>query len=176
MALPSSPTHARNAVITALTTVTGATRGLASNEIYKRASPTTWAQNLADLKKQPRCFVVFRDPVLDGEMENGSSIVMHWTVQITTWWWMGSDQMRDEVDTQLGRIEESANAIRAALCYPGALALDGSDDTGLVGHALRSDAYRAQGPDEIPTTTPDGPRALRLVHYFRASVETLQPT
>lgn len=181
MTLPSSCTPARRAVVTALTTSTGQPRAIASDYLFRATSPAEVAQNPADVKKKPGVFVLFRDPVLDGEIENGSSIVVHYVAQITCWYWMGSDVLparaSGEVDVQLARIEADENRLRAALCYPGALLTDpSSNDTGLCGHALRSDGYRAVGPDPLPTQGDDAGRVLKVVHYFRASVDQLQPT
>lgn len=177
MTLPSSCTTARLAVINALTVDCSPTpRAIAPAYLFKSATPAEVAQNPADLKKQPRAFVLFRDVRLDGEMENGSSIVHHYTVQITCWYWLGSDMMKAEVATQLARLEADAHRLRAALCYPGALASYDGADTGLCGHALRSDGYRAVGPVPLPTQGTDAPRILKVDHFFTASVDQLQPT
>lgn len=177
MALPTSCTPARLAVVNALTVATALPRSLVTADLYKRATPANWAQNPADLKKTPRAFVLFRDPVLDGETENGSSIVIHHTVVITTWWWSGNPLIKDEFEARLADLEDATNKLRAALCYPGALTTSPSAaDTGLCGHALRNDSYRAQGPDDVPVPGAESDRALRVIHFFRASIDTLQPT
>lgn len=178
MTLPLSASAARRAVLHALTTATGQPRALTT--LFK-AGPATMPQNVADVKGAPRCHVLMRDPVLDGEMENGSSETVHYVCQITCWYYSGSDVLpakaSSENDTALARIETDFVAVRAALCYPGALAADPSgNDTGLAGHALRSDGWRAQGPDPMPTQGTETARVLRVVHFFRASIDQLQPS
>lgn len=121
--------------------------------------------------------MLFRDSTLDGEMENGSSIVVHHVCQITCWYWLGSDLMRAEAETQLQRVEADGGRIRAALCYPGALLTSpAGDDTGLTGHALRSDGYRTAGPVPLPTQTASDPRILKVDHFFVATIDQLQPS
>lgn len=179
MTLPSSATVARHAVMTALSTVTAMPRHLTSDQLFRLTSADEVAQNPADLKAKPGALVIFRDPVLDGEMENGSSIVMHYTVQITTWYWSGNTVLRtkigSELDKALERIEADEHRLRAALCYPGALATYSGNETGLT--ALRSgpESYRAVGPDPAPTRD-EAARVLKVVHFFRASIDLLQPT
>jgi hypothetical protein len=183
MTQPSSPIAARLAVETALTTVTSAPRAIGSAYLFKLATPAEVAQNPADLKKQPRCWVLFRDPVTDGEMENGSLITMHYVVQITRWYWMGSDLMKAEVKKTLERIDADTPRMRSALCASGALdSYTGSIEgvvatypTGIDG-ALRPDGWRSVGPDPTPTTQPDDQRVLRCNDFFRASIDLAQPT
>lgn len=186
MTLPSSCTTARLAVINALTVDCSPTpRAIPSAYLFKTATPAEAAQNPADIKKQPRAFVLFRDARLDGEMENGSSLTVHYTVQITCWYWLGSDLVKTEVATHLARAEADQHRLRAALCYPGALAsFTGTSagvtytaaDTGLCGHALRADGYHAAGPVTLPTQGTDAQRILKVDHFFTASIDQLQPT
>jgi hypothetical protein len=172
---PSSCTPARLAVVAALTTSTGKPRALVN--LYRQATPADVAQNLADLKKKPSAFVLFGDAVLDGEVENGSKITMHYVVTITRWYWMGSDLIKREVERQMARIDADTPLMRAALCATGALELDPSGNaTGLAGQALRSDGWRSMGPAPLPTQAPDADRVLRCVDTFRASIDLLQPT
>lgn len=179
MTLPSSCTFARRAVMYALANVTGKPRCLASDYLFRLTGPAQATKNAADMKKRPGAFVLFRDAALDGEMENGSSIVVNYTVQITCWYYAGSDalpaKLDSETDKALERIEGDEHRLRAALCYPGALDLYGSDDTGLCGQALRDEQWRAAGPDPMGPDE-NGDRLLRVIHTFRASVDQLQPT
>lgn len=172
MTQPTTPTPARLAVENALTAATTAPRAIGASYLFKLATPAEVAQNPADLKRQPRVWVLFRDPVGDGEMENGSRITLHYVCQITRWYWMGSDLMPSEVKASLARIDADTTRMRAALVAPGALTLDPTGaDTGIDGYALRSDAWRSVGPDPSPTTSPDDPRVLRCVDFFRASID-----
>lgn len=176
MTLPTTCTPARRAVVHALTTVTGMPRALASDQLFRLLPPAQAAANPADVKRKPGVFVVFADAAVDPEMENGSVMTIHHSVVITCTYYMGSDPMAAEVDRQLERMEADGNRLRAALCYPGALATYDGADTGLCGGALRSDGYRAQGPTPMPVTPESEDRLMRVVHYLRASIDTLQPT
>lgn len=181
MALPSSTDPLRLAVQYALTTVTTKPRTLTASRLFKIAWPAEIVERPATLKGQPRCFVVVKD---DDVGEDGftllstSSFRMVVTVQVTTWYWMGSELVKSEVDTALLRIAEDKLRVAACLSYPGALALSPAGaQTGLDGDALRLDlGYRTIGPNPMPVSSGSEERVMRVDHVFRTSVELLPPT
>lgn len=179
MTLPSSPTLARRAIETALSTVTGQPSALGAPYLFRIASLAEVAQNTASLKSKPAALVTLRDPRIIGAERVGDITSMEWTVAVTCWYWTGSDVMPTkiggEVDKARERIEGDPLRIFAALTYPGALATYDGSETGLAGGALRSDVYTASGPSMAPAIPQNEARIAVVTHTFVASLDLATP-
>jgi hypothetical protein len=166
----ASATAARQAVIAALTTVTGKPRALPEASLFRSSLVSKAKDRTISARVNKRAFVLFSDAYIEpGANEFGSIIKHFYTVTVECRYAMGSDLFADETNRALDVIDADQPLIRAALCAPGALV-----GCGLDGDALRSDAYRTQGP--TPPRNENGERVLTVTHFFTASIDITQPT
>lgn len=182
MTLPTSFKPLRKAVIAALTTSTGKPRALASGHLFAQAAASERHQRGVTTKAAPRALVVIKNarPDVQGGVLQGTDIQRDMvTVEITLWYYAGSELFSAETTTALDRIDEDTPLIVAALCQPGALVLDpSSNPTGIDGGSLRVELWSSQGPDLIPVqqSPTEGRRIFRVVHTFVTGIELQQPT
>ena len=151
MALPSSFTHAHTAIYEALTSDTGRTRALATEHLFKRL-----AERRADggaegeaIKLGKAVLVVLRDfgAVPQPEIAPSDRIRYAGVCDIVRLYHAGNDHMSSETERARLLAADDLHRVRAALCWPGALAttLAGAV-TGIDGGALTAIGHRSQGP------------------------------
>lgn len=182
MTLPVSFKPLRYAVIAALTTSTGKPRALSAGHLFAQAAASERQQRGATTKGRPRALVVVKNarPDVQGGVLQGTDIQRDMvTVEITLWYYAGSELFSAETNATLDRIDEDTPLVVAALCQPGALVTDPSGNaTGIDGSSLRIELWSSQGPDLIPVqqSPSDGRRVFRVVHTFLTGIELQQPT
>lgn len=151
MALPSSFAPAHAAIYEALTSDTGRTRALATEYLFKRrASKRDDAGTESDAIRLGRSvLVVLRDfgAVPQPEIAPSDRIRYAGICEITRLYHAGNDLMSSEVERARLIAADDLHRVRAALCWPGALATTlAGEVTGIDGGALTAVGHRSQGP------------------------------
>lgn len=180
MTFPLNTIPLRKAVTRALTKPTGKYRAIPTEFLFALGVPSLEALNSAQLKNRPSVWVVVRDRGSEAPTnEAAGERRLRCTVRITVHYWAGSENHTAESLKQLDKIDADGARILAALAYPGSLDVDEDGvEVGLDGGSLRaanSSEYSSTGPDPV-NTGPDGPRVLRVVHQFLATLTLAQPT
>jgi hypothetical protein len=170
----TSAAPARQAVIDALTTVTGQPKGLPIASLFRRAAWSPVTSRAIAAKASKRCLVLFTQWADDGESTLPSPIITtNFVVQVVCEYAAGSDLFTAEDDRAQATILADAVLVPAALCEPGALQAEAASDLALAGGALRRDGYRA-------TVTPprgDKSRLYTVTHVFpNVTIDITQPT
>lgn len=182
MTTPTSFKPLRDAVMYALTNATGKPRALSESHLFARATAADARQRAAGVVTKPRALVVVKNaiPDIQGGVLQGDNVQRDLvTVEITLWYYGGSELFSAETDAALDRIDADTPLIVAALCQPGALLTDqNGNGTGLDGGSLRIELWSSQGPDPIPVQETAGAaqRIFRVVHRFGSVVELAQPS
>lgn len=172
MARATTTAALRRAVIAALTKPRSSLRALPAALLFSEARPADAAQRAGSLIAGPTAWVVIRDhaAIADRLLPESSDLrAIACTVEITCDYYGGNDLFSAEYAKAIELIEDHRVRVIDALLDPGALLTDPDGvETGLDGDGcLRFDGYRSTGPDIVTGKA----RVLRVVHFFRATLE-----
>lgn len=153
MTLPTSFRPAHEAIYEALTTVTGKSRGLSIDHLFKRvASKNSEAGTEAEsIKHGKAVLVVLRDltDVPQPEIAPGDRIRYSGVVEITRIYHAGNELMYEERERARLLALDDTHRVRAALCWPAALSQNAAlEVTGIDGGSLTASGQRSVGPTE----------------------------
>lgn len=152
MTFPTSTRPALEAIYESLTQVTGRTRALASDRLFKRAPAAQRGEagNEAEAIKWGRvCFVYIRDlsAAPQPEVAPGDRLRYSGICEITRRYRAGNDLFSAEAERAYVTAVDDSHLVRAALCWPGALTTTiAGEETGIDGGALTSIGHRVIGP------------------------------
>lgn len=152
MTFPTSTRPALEAIYESLTLVTGRTRALADDRLFRRAPAAQRGEagNEAEAIKLGRvCFVYFRDlsAAPQPEVAPGDRLRYSGICEIVRRYRAGNDLFSAESERAYVTATDDSHLVRAALCWPGALTLTlAGEETGIDGGALTSIGHRVIGP------------------------------
>lgn len=156
----------------------GARYALSSPQRFVRGYPPgVRAATLAERSlATPSCYVTIADQAADRlpTSELVSSQLYGVTFHIWRYYYLGHNEVADELDTQQVRALDDFPRIRALLCWPGNLTETAeSNPTGLDSHAL--DGFSARSELQSEAALGDDARLLKYRDTFLASF-SFEPT
>lgn len=171
--LPPSIKPLWSAVVRALTTATGKPRALPTERLFKLGFAPAVPETARPLQvhERKRCWVAVISPrIIDPQLEMSDRQRWQVTIEITCWYTAGHELSLREAQAAYEAAIDDVTFVRAALCYPGALAEDaGGVRTGLDGGSL-ANALTVAGPVPVPDAG-----LIRVVYAFTTSLEVAAP-
>lgn len=151
MPLPMSFLPAVTVIYEALTTVRSTPRALPPTRLFRKLAARRDDVSVASqVIAGPLALVVLRDlQVAAGpEIAPGDRLRYTGVCEIARYYHAANDLFSEEMERARLRAADDLHLVRAALCWPGALATtDGTDEaTGIDGGALMSVGHRSTGP------------------------------
>lgn len=151
MPLPISFVPAATVIYEALTTERTTSRALPADRLFRRlAARRDDASTAAQVIAGPLVLVVLRDLQVAPGPEMAPSDRLRYTglCEVTRYYHAANDLFSEEMERARLRAADDLHLVRAALCWPGALATtDGTAEaTGIDGGALMAVGHRSTGP------------------------------